>query len=339
MKKNKIFLALLVNICSLCFALCFTACSEPDNSNHKSDATPINALSYKLNDDDASYTVSGLGTYSNADLVIPATYNDLPVTSIGSNSFNNTKSIKTVTIPETVTNIKEYAFNNCTSLESVMFSEGLVSIDNGAFNGCTSLTTITVPGSVNKISNKAFYGCTSLESVNIENGVSVIGSNVFHSCTSLKQISIPDSITTIGGSVFYGCPLKFNEYDNGLYLGNDNNRYLVLIQAVDQNILNCNINQNTKFIYSEAFSGCSLLSEIVIPDGVIEIGSYSFSNCTSLTTVTIPLSVTDISSFTFENCSSLSTIEFEGTAAQWENVNKLAQWNYNAALFYVIFNG
>ena len=49
------------------------------------------------------------------------------------------------------------------------------------------------------------------------------------------------------------------------------------------------------------------LTEVVIPEGVVEIGSEAFSSCTSLATVTIPSSVTKIGDSAFEMCDALKT--------------------------------
>ena len=57
-----------------------------------------------------------------------------------------------------------------------------------------------------------------------------------------------------------------------------------------------------------AFSGCSSLASITIPEGVKSIGSYAFFDCRSLTSITIPKGVTSIGDCTFYNCSSLTSI-------------------------------
>ena len=49
------------------------------------------------------------------------------------------------------------------------------------------------------------------------------------------------------------------------------------------------------------------LTEVVIPEGVVEIGSEAFSSCTSLATVSIPSSVTKIGDSAFEMCDALKT--------------------------------
>ena len=56
------------------------------------------------------------------------------------------------------------------------------------------------------------------------------------------------------------------------------------------------------------FSGCSSLTSVNIPNGVTSIGSSAFQNCSSLTSVTIPNSVTSIGNSTFYGCYSLTSV-------------------------------
>ena len=58
----------------------------------------------------------------------------------------------------------------------------------------------------------------------------------------------------------------------------------------------------------EAFSGCSGLTSIIIPNSVTNIGSFAFQSCQGLTSITIPNSVTSIGSSAFSNSRSLTSI-------------------------------
>ena len=58
-----------------------------------------------------------------------------------------------------------------------------------------------------------------------------------------------------------------------------------------------------------AFSGCTGLTSIDIPNSVTEIGGWAFSGCSGLTSITIPNSVTTINGLTFSGCTGLTSID------------------------------
>ncbi len=66
-------------------------------------------------------------------------------------------------------------------------------------------------------------------------------------------------------------------------------------------------------IGNSAFSSCSGLTTVSIPNSVTSIGDYAFSDCMGLTTVSIPNSVTSIGDWAFTNCSGLTTVNFNAT--------------------------
>ena len=66
-------------------------------------------------------------------------------------------------------------------------------------------------------------------------------------------------------------------------------------------------------IGNSAFSWCSSLASITIPEGVTSIGESAFLQCSSLVSITIPHSVTSIGDYAFLSCWNLA--EFEGKFA------------------------
>ena len=61
-------------------------------------------------------------------------------------------------------------------------------------------------------------------------------------------------------------------------------------------------------IGESAFSFCTSLTSISIPNSVTSIGESAFFNCSSLTSISIPNSVTSIGDGAFRECSSLTSI-------------------------------
>ena len=208
------------------------------------------------------------------------------VTEIKESEFAGSESLTSIVIPDSVTKIGDSAFRDCSSLVSVTMGNDVKEIDWSAFSGCSCLTSITIPDSVTSIGSQAFFGCSSLTNVTMGNGVKEIGNGAFNNCENLK----------------------FNEYKDGFYLGNEDNPYLALIKIKSNNIASFEINSATKIIASNVFENCSSLSSITIPDSVTSIGSQAFYNCSSLTSVTIPDGVTSIGIQAFSDCSSLTSV-------------------------------
>ena len=74
-------------------------------------------------------------------------------------------------------------------------------------------------------------------------------------------------------------------------------------------------------IGDDAFSYCTSLTRVTIPDSVTRIGSDAFYSCDSLTSVTIPKSVTSIGNAAFFSCDSLTSIHYNGTKSMWSKID------------------
>ncbi len=205
--------------------------------------------------------------------------------------------------------IKNSRFIDYSALTKVSLPNGLKSIGNLAFSGCINLTTITFPDSLETIGMKAFYNCTSLDNIVFPKKLIKIGSSSFSGCSNLVSISIPDSLENVEYNAFSGCDkLQFNEYKNGHYLGNEDNKYIILFKLISNDIENFEINNKTKIIYQSVFEGSLRMNSLYIPDSIHSIGLYAFKNCISLKKIIIPDSVINIGSGAFLGCISLENI-------------------------------
>ena len=132
-----------------------TLCGAKDSANNENPAYSV-GLEYTISNDGKYYILDGIGTCKDTEIIIPQTYNGLPVEAIGERAFENCLNITKVVIPDGVKRIGE--------------------IGSGAtrsFRNCENLTEIVIPDSVYYIGSmageSAFYGCKELWSY--ENGV------------------------------------------------------------------------------------------------------------------------------------------------------------------------
>ncbi len=258
-------------------------------------------------------------------------------------SAGDSKDLKEINIPsihngEPVTIISNFGFSGCTNLTSIKIPNSITIIDNNAFMGCENLTSIEIPESVTSIGKSAFSFCSNLNFNEYNNGLylgnnenpylalidvndrnvnsfeinqqtKIISEYAFLDYNNLTSITIPNGIKTIPGYIFSSCKnLNYNEYNNGLYLGNSNNPYLILRGMKDKIVTSFDIHKQTKIIVDSAFYNCSNLTNVTIPEGVESIGYFGFYNCSSLESISIPNTVTIIGELAFSNCSNLKTI-------------------------------
>ena len=190
------------------------------------------------------------------------------------------------------------------------YSFRVTSIGRSAFNGCTSLTNVTIPNSVTSIGDYAFEKCTNLTRVNYSGTVSqwkTIKIGSYNEKLRNAIIICTDDVIGNGNTVTID-NLKYkinNDYTAQIVGRTDTLGNLIIPEPVWYEGHTFTVTS----IVNNAFSGCSSLTSVTIPNSVESIGDNAFQNCSSLTSATIGNNVTSIGSSAFFGCSKLKKIE------------------------------
>ncbi|MBQ2908594.1 MAG: leucine-rich repeat domain-containing protein [Clostridia bacterium] len=270
-KLIKILSCLLIAVLSVCF---FVACKTPSGAEKKE---PSVGLSYKVNGDSKTCTITGMGTCTDSDLVVPESIDGYTVKSIANSAFQKCNTIVSVEIPKTVSAIEFAAFNGCEALTTVKILSESGFINTAAFMACTSLKELTIGDGVVYIDIGAFADCQSLTSVKIPSSVEYIGSDVFGGCTSLTEIKVES------GNKNY-CAIDGNLYTK--------DRSSLVQYAAGKKDESFTVPSHVTTIETYAFSGCKNLTFVEVSDSVQLIKYNAFTNCNEDFKVVIPTTAT-----------------------------------------------
>ena len=276
-------------------------------------------------------------------------------------AFQNCKSLVSITIPVSVEEIGQSAFSGCVGLKTIIFEKGCklkklsggfksmyygTSTSNqiyaqlGCFKNCSSLLSVEIPASVEIIESGVFLGCSSLANVSFEEGAKLmefgdgnrgstfyeVASGVFENCTSLNTIVIPESVEKIGTSTFKGC----TKLESIVFEGES------LLKVINGAQGSTNYNSSSEYDYG-AFTGCSNLKEIYLPENLAEIGEVAFSRCIGLMDVYCKATTPPgIKTNTFNSVPSsirfyvpAISVEIYKTASVWKNYSSsIVSYNF-----------
>ncbi len=320
---------------------------------------PTEGLEYTLSEDKMYYSVTGIGTATDTDIVIAPMYNDLPVTSIGVDAFFSCHSLTQIVIPNGVTTISEYAFFYCVNLTEIMLPDSVTTIGESAFESCHNLTNTTIPNSVTTIGKNAFRGCdkvlqveksisyvdnwavgcdVSVATAVLRNDTRGIAGATFSGCSNLTEIMIPNSVLFIGEAAFYECsslkkmniPNSITSISAGVFADCSGLTEINLPNSITSignsafadcsGLTEINLPNSITSIGNSAFYNCDGLTEINIPDGVISVGGMAFLNCNRLTNVMIGSNVTNIGAWAFKSCNRLTNISVKENNRNYQSI-------------------
>ena len=187
--------------------------------------------------------VSGL-TQGNTAVVIPSEVNGITVREIGTGVFKDNRNIVSLTIPDSVTTLQNRICSGCTSLREVWLPSGLTVIPDETFDGCSSLSTVHFPKTLREIRSDAFCG-TGLTEFIAPDSLTAIWSYAFKDCARLIKVDLKN-VSSVSGGAFQSC---------------------TELQSV-------RLSDTLTELPDHLFDGCTLLSEIDMPDNPIAISAF-----------------------------------------------------------------
>ena len=273
------------------------------------------------------YKVVGIGNVTSDEIVVPSTYNGLPVIRIGWRAFENKVNLKKIILPDTLLYIDNFAFAGCTALEYIDLPDSLKTIYRCVFSN-SGIKKLDMPDNVD-LDSFACADCPNLESVKLPKNLNHLSLKCFENTPKLKSITLPDSLAYISSSAFVGSSIESVKIPKKVHSIYENAFENTVINSVE-----FEKGSKLEIIDKSAFKGCSNLKSIVIPASVTTIGTFAFWDCTNLTSVTfeegseletlndlfkntciteftIPKSVTEIAPWAFIGLSSLTKVVFE----------------------------
>lgn len=227
------------------------------------------------------------------------------ITSIDSGAFCNNTRITDISLPSTLEKIGDLVFSGCSTLRNVNIPEGVTSIGNSAFSGCSNIKTMNIPKGVISIGYGAFASCSSLKSITIPEGLTSIGNSCFYDCRNLESIEIPASVKTIG------------QVENLQDIFSENG---VFYQCIS--LKNVILHNGLEEIGVYTFYGCSQLKSIEYPSTLKKIYDYAFYS-SGLTSLTIPNTVEYLGNNAFYYCNQLKTVTI-GSGVNFIGINPFA---------------
>ena len=329
-------LAMLLTLCPVLSLSAEEYVNEPE-------IDPITGLEFTLNNDGISYAVTGIGECEEYELVIPNSYNGLPVTVIGDNALYG-YGLTDVVLPDTLKRIEHSALS-ANDLESIIIPEGVTYIGDYVFENCEFLMDITIPDSVTYIGFNAFWligycmdpanydedgfiyignhlidhalsyvdydDCeTKPTTYSVKEGTVSIGSIAFAS-VELVELSIPASVKGLGFHILGNCDETLESMtvsEDSEYLRVDGNCLIeTQVGRINSTYGECTIpnDGSIRIIGEEAFCRSEGMTKLVIPDGVTTLEYFSLASCWDIEELYIPDSVVYIADTAFEGAENM----------------------------------
>lgn len=142
----------------------------------------------------------------------------------------------------------------------------------------------------------------------ITNKCTSINAQSFYNCIHLSSVIIPDSVTTISYYAFYNCSSL-----SSITLSNNITKFESSTFSECKSLEHISLPNKLENLGIFTFYNCGL-KELIIPEGVKEIGNGAINRCHNLESITFPSSLIRIAESLFlSDCEKLREIKIMGT--------------------------
>lgn len=310
-----------INICLTLIALCWTVAIQAQT-------VTVDGINYSLNADTKTASV----TKSNVtgDIVIPEKITvdgvEYPVTSIGSNAFQDCKALTSVDMPS-VTSIGGDAFQSCSSLTSVDMPL-VTSISVWAFRD-SPIINLSLPATLTSIGNGCFTKTREITLAATTPAVLETGAFWKYAVIRVPESAVDDYRTAAGWSNYkdhilsmsditdYDVTVTAQEKESGLLnvLGQDNLGKVVslkvtgTINSYDIMVIR---NKMPNLHYLDLTDATIVANDFEYYTGYHTedniIGAYMFARLDKLLSVKLPKNATRIREYALSSCGNLAEV-------------------------------
>ena len=146
--------------------------------------------------------------------------------------------------------------------------------------------------------------------------------NPSRTITNVSSVFIPATVTSIGPFAFRCCKfLATVTFAEGSQLKSIGVSAFSGTTSAHPIFTEIQIPDSVESIGTNTFHFCTNLSSIRLPSNLEVLNAGMFSYCTALSDVFLPVSLTEIQSGIFSGCYNLTNIHYDGSLAQWSQIN------------------
>ena len=283
--------------------------------------------------------------------------------------------LTSISLPSTLEEIQKGGFADCSQLTQITLPESLKKIGGFAFQSCDNIKEITIPASVREIGQdaftlsgieklvikdlaawcsvkkpggfissnktKVFLNEEEIKDLVIPDGVTIIEPNTFNGFKSIETVTVPADVDSIGNNAFLGCTniTKVTAHDVASWCGIHFGNTMILQNG------NVMMLSNPVCISQNLYIGNERLTELIIPEGVEEIGYSAFYRCLGITKVSLPSTLKKVGADAFADCTDITianvtslqdycSIDFGNPGA-----NPFQDYMMNRAFTWMLING